>query len=74
MSRWADPPGPLPPDLARGERVQLRYRGYRGVPLYLADTWATVVGWTARGLIVVRADLDGRERKIRVDEMRRGFP
>jgi len=61
----------LPSDLIVGERVQLRSIGYRGVPLYLSDTWATIVGWTPRGRIIVRSELDGHERRVRLDEIRR---
>lgn len=58
------------PDLAVGDRVQLRYTGDRAVPLYLANTWATVVGRTPRGRVIVRPDLDARERRITSEHIR----
>jgi hypothetical protein len=44
--------------LAIGNQVLLRYTGEQAVPLYLANTWATVVGRTPRGRVIVRPDLD----------------
>lgn len=52
-----------------GSRVQLRYTGHpHRVPRWLSMEWATIEDFTARGLLIVKPDIEDRLRRIRRDE------
>jgi hypothetical protein len=57
--------------LRSGDRVKLRATFDRGVPVYLSQTWATVVKVGLTG-VVVEADRDippGHQRRVRLDHI-----
>ncbi|MCL5116441.1 MAG: hypothetical protein M1272_04760 [Firmicutes bacterium] len=52
-----------------GHRVRLWYTGnWHRVPLWLSMEWATIEDFTARGLLIVKPDIEDRLRRIRRDE------
>ncbi len=52
-----------------GHRVRLWYTGnWHRVPLWLSMQWATIEDFTARGLLIVKPDIEDRLRRIRRDE------
>jgi len=59
-------------DIRDGDRVQLRWNGYLGVPGWLHSGWATVVK-TARTRIAVRARSESQDghppRWVRLDQI-----
>lgn len=59
-------------DIGIGDRVQLRWNGYSGVPGWLHGGWAIVVG-TARTRVAIRADSEAQDghppRWVRLDQI-----